>query len=314
MYINATGSYIPEKRIGNHYFAMLNGVTDEWIAQRTGIRARSKARDTETSDSMGIRAVKDALPGLPYGIREVDLIVSASYTPYDTICTTAHRVQHEFGIKDTAAFHLSAACSSFVNALEVVEGYFAAGKASKALVLAAEKNSAYSDETDPKAGHLWGDAAAAFFLSRKRLSDRDAEVCDVHTRGLGFLPKAPDAVNLRPAQDGLTMREGRDVFQKACVYISENVFHILWKNGYGLEDLNYLIPHQANMRIIRTVARQLGLPEERCLHNIEEVGNTGSASSALVYAQNESIFKKDDLIILSVFGGGYSTGVCLIKY
>lgn len=303
MFINATGFYIPEKRIGNSHFARLSGLTDEWIAQRTGILTRSKAEDEETVDSMGIQAVRDALPKLPYSIKEVDLIVFASYTPYDTICTTAHRIQYEFGIRDAKALHITSACSSFVNALEIVEGYFTSGKASKALVVSAEKNSTYCDESDPKAGHLWGDAAAAFFISRKRISDREAEIYDIHTCGLGFLPKAPDAVNLRPRHDGITMREGRDVFQKACTYIPENTLHILQKNGYGLEDLSYLIPHQANMRIIRTVARQLGLPEEKCLHNIEEVGNTGSVSSALVYAQNESIFEKDDLIVLSVFGG-----------
>lgn len=314
MFINATGFYIPEMRIGNSHFARLSGVTDEWIAQRTGILTRSKAKETETSDSMAVRAVRDAVPKLPYSIRDVDLIVSASYTPDDTICTTAHRLQNEFGIRDAKALHISSACSSFVNALEIVEGYFATGKASKALVVSAEKNSTYCDESDPKAGHLWGDAAVAFFISRKRFSDREAEICDIYTCGLGFLPKAPNAVNLRPQNGGLSMTEGRDVFQKACIYIPENVLGILRKNGYAMNDLNYLIPHQANMRIIRTVARQLGLPEEKCLHNIEEVGNTGSVSSGLVYAQNESIFEKDDLIVLSVFGGGYSTGACLIKY
>lgn len=314
MFINATGFYIPEERIGNSYYAALNGITDKWIAQRTGIHTRSKARDAETIGSMGIRAVQDALPKLPYSIRDVDLIVSASYTPDDTVCTAAHQLQNEFGIRDAKAFHISSACSSFVNALEIVEGYFTAGKASKALVLSAEKNSAYCDESDPKAGHLWGDAAAAFFISRKRFSDREAEICDIHTLGLGFLPKATVAVNLRPRHGGLTMGEGRDVFQKACTYIPENVLYILRKNGFSLEDMDYLIPHQANMRIIQAVTRQLGLPKEKCLHNIEEVGNTGSASSALVYAQNESIFEEEDLIVLSVFGGGYSTAVCLIKH
>lgn len=121
---------------------------------------------------MSMEAVRNALPKLPYDITDVDLIVSASYSPYDTVATAAHLAQHEFHIENAKALYLSSACSSFLNALEVVEGYFAMGKATKALILSADKNSAYYNETDPKAGHLWGDAAAAFFISKERVSER----------------------------------------------------------------------------------------------------------------------------------------------
>lgn len=109
------------------------------------------------------------------------------------------------------------------------------------------------------------------------------------------------------------MPEGRDVFMQACTYMPKNVLFLLEKNGYTLNDLSYFIGHQANMRIMANIAKQLNLPEEKFLHNIEELGNTGSVSSALVYAQNAHTFKKNDLIALTVFGGGYSTGACLIK-
>lgn len=121
---------------------------------------------------MSMEAIRNALPKLPYDITDVDLIVSASYSPYDTVATAAHLAQHEFHIENAKALYLSSACSSFLNALEVVEGYFAMGKATKALILSADKNSAYYNETDPKAGHLWGDAAAAFFISKERVSER----------------------------------------------------------------------------------------------------------------------------------------------
>ncbi len=314
MFINATGFYVPEERVDNQHFLELNGLTSEWIEQRTGIHTRSKAKEEENINTMSLEAVKDALPKLPYDITEVDLIVSASYSPYDTVATAAHTVQHEYTIADAKALYLSSACSSFLNALEVVEGYFAMGKASKALVLSADKNSAYYNETDPKAGHLWGDAATAFFISKERIGEGDAEIVEVYTQGLGHLSKAMEAVHLRPRDGGILMPEGRDVFIQACTYMPKNVLHLLEKNGYTLDNLTYFIGHQANMRIMANIAKQLNLPDEKFLHNIEELGNTGSVSSALVYAQNDKNFKKDDLIAITVFGGGYSTGACLIKH
>lgn len=110
------------------------------------------------------------------------------------------------------------------------------------------------------------------------------------------------------------MPEGKDVFIQACTYMPKNVLYVLEKNGYTLDDLSYFIGHQANMRIMSNIAKQLELPEEKFLHNIEELGNTGSVSSALVYAQHEHLFKKGDIVCITVFGGGYSAGACLIKW
>lgn len=134
MYINATGFYVPEERVPNQHFFELNGLTSEWIEQRTGIKTRSKARPDENINTMGLEAIRNALPKLPYDIKEVDLIIAASYSPYDTVATAAHVAQREFQIQEAKALYLSSACSSFVNALEVVEGYFAMGKATKALI------------------------------------------------------------------------------------------------------------------------------------------------------------------------------------
>ena len=313
MFINATGYYVPADRVDNAHFRELNGLTSEWIEQRTGILTRSKSKPEENVNTMSVEAVRDALPRLPYDIKEVDLIVSASYSPHDTVATAAHTVQHLYQIAGAKALYLSSACSSFMNALEVVEGYFASGKAQKALVLSADKNSAYYNETDPKAGHLWGDAAAAFFLSKEPVSESDAEILEIYTCGLGDLPKAMEAVHLFPKEGGISMPEGRDVFMQACTYMPKNVLNLLANHGYTLDDLSYFIGHQANMRIMANIAKQLKLPEEKFLHNIEELGNTGSVSSALVYAQNANHFKSGDLVALTVFGGGYSTGACLIK-
>ena len=313
MFTNATGYYVPTDRVDNAHFRELNGLTSEWIEQRTGISTRSKAKPEENVNTMSLEAVRDALPHLGYDIKEVDLIVSASYSPYDTVATAAHTVQHVYQIAGAKALYLSSACSSFLNALEVVEGYFASGKAKKALVLSADKNSAYYNEEDPKSGHLWGDAAAAFFLSKEPVRETDAEIVEVYTCGLGDLPRAMEAVHLYPKEGGISMPEGRDVFMQACTYMPKNVLNLLANNGYTLDDLSYFIGHQANMRIMANIAKQLNLPDEKFLHNIEELGNTGSVSSALVYAQNVNQFKQGDLVALTVFGGGYSTGACLIK-
>ena len=314
MYINATGFYVPEERVPNQHFFELNGLTSEWIEQRTGIKTRSKARPDENINTMGLEAIRNALPKLPYDIKEVDLIVAASYSPYDTVATAAHVAQREFQIQEAKALYLSSACSSFVNALEVVEGYFAMGKVTKALIISADKNSAYWNETDPKAGHLWGDAAAAYFISKERVTDHDAEIVEIMTQALACVGKGPDGVHLRPRDGGIDMPEGRDVFVQACTYMPKNAIHLLEKNGYSINDLSYFIGHQANLRIMMNISKQLNLPEEKFLHNIEELGNTGSVSSALVYAQNDARFKKGDLICITVFGGGYSAGACLIKY
>ncbi|GHU63966.1 3-oxoacyl-[acyl-carrier-protein] synthase 3 [Bacteroidia bacterium] len=314
MFINATGFYIPEERVHNDYFLEVNGLTGDWIKQRTGIDTRSKAKPEENISTMGLKAVENAFPRLPYDIQDVDLIISASYSPYDTVATAAHEAQRTYNIASAKVFSVSSACSSFINALEIVEGYFALGKAHKALILSADKNSAYSNEKDPKAGHLWGDAAAAFFISKEKVSEKDKEIIDIYTEGLGHIGKSTKAVMLRPCDGGIMMPEGKDVYVQACTYMPKNTVYLLEKNGYTLDDLTYIITHQANMRIVQSIARHLDFPEEKFLNNIQELGNTGSASSALVYAQNEPLFQKNDLIIITVFGGGYSAGACLIRY
>jgi 3-oxoacyl-[acyl-carrier-protein] synthase-3 len=313
MYINASGYYIPKERVPNEYFLEISGLTDQWIVQRTGIVTRSRAGSDENINTMGIEAIRHALPSLPYDIREVDLIISASYSPYDTVGTAAHVAQREFGIEEAKAFFLSSACSSFINALEIIEGYFASGKSQKALIICGDKNWAYCNPHDPQSGHLWGDASVAFFISKEQVAERDARVLEIYTQALGCLGKGPESVQLRPRDGGIRMPEGKDVFIQACTLMPRNALRLLENNGYTWDDLSYFIAHQANLRIMKNIAEQIQMPEEKILHNIEELGNTGAASCALVYAQNRERFKPDDLICLTVFGGGYSAGACLIR-
>ena len=314
MYINATGFYVPAERVGNEFFLNVNGKTDEWIRQRTGIITRSKAGEDENVNTMSLRAVEDALPKLGYDISEVDLIVAASYSPHDTVATPAHVVQNHYGIRNARALYISTACSSFLNALEVVECYFAAGKATKALIVGGDKNTAYYRPEDTKSGHLWGDAAVAFFLSKEPVSADDAKIVDVETASLGYIDGCTTAINLRPTAGGISMTNGKDVFVRACQTMPQNVRRVLERNGLTIEDMSYLVAHQANLRILKNVTHDLGLDDNRCPHNITELGNTGSASSALVFAQNIAKFKSGDNIVITVFGGGYSTGVALVTF
>ena len=313
MYINATGFYVPEQRIPNAYYTEKTGLGDEWIVQRTGIRTRSRAGADENINTMGLEAIHDALPRLPYDIHEVDLLIAATYSPYDTVGTAAHVAQHRYAIPHAKAFRLSSACSSFINALEVAEGYFAIGKARRALIIGGDKNTAYSNDDDPKSGHLWGDAAVAFFLSNERVAETDSEILDVYTEALGTVGKGPESIQLRPRDGGIRMPEGKDVFLQACTYMPQNALRLLQGHGYTFDDLSYLIGHQANMRILRNIASSNHIPEEKILSNIAELGNTGSASSALVFAQNRERFRRGDLVCLTVFGGGYSAGATLIR-
>ncbi len=313
MYINAIGHYIPSGRVPNEYFLNVNGLTSDWIMQRTGIKTRSKASEEESVDTMALEAVDSALPSLPYDIKEVNLIVAAAYSVLDTVGTTAHVVQRQYGISHAKAVYASAACSSFINGLEIIEGYFAAGKADKALLICSEKNTYYSNEADPKSGHLWGDAAVAYFLSKDKVADTDLKVLGVFTEGLGDLGKGPDGVRLRPKEDGITMPDGRDVFIHACRYMIFALNHVLEQTGLNIDDLTALICHQANKRIVAQVAHQLDKPMEFFRNNIEDYGNTGSASAPLVFAEKRDEFSKGDKVAMMVFGGGYSCGAFILE-
>ena len=314
MYINSIGKYVPTARITNDYFERLNGLEPGWIIQRTGITSRSKADADENTDTMAIAAIDDALKHLPYDIKDVDLIVGAFYAAEDTVGTPAHVAQRHYGIHGAKAVYASAACSSFINGLEIVEGYFASGKAKKALLICSEHNTYYSNDHDKKAGHLWGDAAVAYFLSKDKVADTDIKILNIFTEGLGDVGKGPEGVKLRPGEDGISMPDGRDVFIHACKYMIYALNHSLEATGLKIEDIDKLITHQANRRIVAQVAHQLDKPLDDFLNNIETLGNTGSASAPLVLAQNLDKFKKGDKAALMVFGGGYSCGCFIVEF
>lgn len=313
MFITAISHYVPEQIIDNEYFCRKLNITDDDILKKSGIRERRKAGHGENTNTMSVKALEKLIPALPFSLKEVDLIVGATYTPYDTVATLAHYVQHVFQIENAKVISVSTACSSFSNAVEVVQGYFAMGKASKAIVVASEHNTIYNDEGNVYSGFLWGDGAAAMVITKERQSSEDLEIMDIETRGYAHLAKAMHSVNCKPYEDKISMNDGRDVFINATKLMSQNSLQILEKNNFSLKDLTYLIPHQANMRIIANVAENLGLTNGTMVTNIEYYGNTGSASSAIALAQTWPRLKKGNVVVVTVFGGGYSSGCILLR-
>ncbi|MBX0292655.1 ketoacyl-ACP synthase III [Hymenobacter sp. HSC-4F20] len=314
MYIHQVAAYLPAEIITNEHFTRLNGLSHEWITERTGIQTRRKAASEENTNTMALEVTRRVLaqtsavqPG------EVDLIVGGTYTPHDTIYTVAHAVQRELNVSDIPVVSISSACSSLLNAVEIVEGYFALGKARRALVVVSEHNTAYNNEQDTVAGHLWGDGAAALLLTQERLAPTDLHVRTVLTGGAGNVGKADHAVTLKPVAKGIVMPHGKDVFLHACTYMTRVTQQVMERNALSVADISYLIPHQANLRITKNVLQQLGLSDDRAVSNIEELGNTGCAGAAIALADTWDRLQPGNKVVVTVFGGGYSYGAMLLE-
>jgi len=313
VYLHHVAAYLPAAVVTNEHFTRLNGLASDWIIERTGIRERRKAGPGENANTMGIAATQALLAEIPgFEPASIDLIVAGTYTPHDTIYTAAHAVQRALGTNEIPVVSISSACSSLLNAVEIVEGYFALGKASRALVVVTEHNTAYNNEEDTMAGHLWGDGAAALLFSKERLAAVDLRVVQVLTGGAAPMGKADEAVTLKPVDKGIVMPFGRDVFQQACTYMARITQQLLDKNKLTVNELNYLIPHQANLRISVNVVKQLGLDPARAVNNIERLGNTGCAGAAIGLAEVWPRIQAGENLVVTVFGGGYSYGAMLL--
>lgn len=305
-HIVATSEYVPDNILDNEHFAALTGKPPEWFLRRTGIQERRRAGANENSSSMAIRAVRNLLDSLGSWPVPVDLVISASYTPHDTIGTTAHQVQREFALRDAMVFELSSACSSFLNALEVGATFIEAGRSRCALLVATEHNSHFSDDDS---NHLWGDGAAAVLLMPKG----PFKVLATKTRGRADLGRGPDAVSMRPLAGGLQMPHGREVFQNAIDEMGMISREILDQAGLSVDDVSLVVPHQANLRILHALAERLQIADERVAVSIDRLGNTGSASVPITLHRNAHRVPAGGKVLLVSFGGGYSVGAALLE-
>lgn len=312
MYINGIAHYLPSRVLGNEHFARTCGITSDWIEERTGIIERRMCSENENTNTMAVQAVQrlnqqfEELP--PY-----DLIIGATYSPYDTVFTLAHALQHHLLIPNIPTLSLSTACSSLLNAFEVAEGYFATGKASRALIIGSEHNTAYFDDTDKVSGPLWGDGAVAFSVSKDSISDCDLSVRYLKTGGAATQGKANSAVFLRPWEGGIGMPNGRDVFINACSFMQNESLELFKKLHLSVHDIDYFIPHQANLRISKHVASELGLPEHKLVLNTHKYGNTGCCGFGIGFSETMPVIRKGNRMLVVVFGGGYSFGAMLVQ-
>lgn len=314
MYIHQVAAYLPDYVVTNEHFTRLNGLASDWIIERTGIRERRKAGPGENTNTMALEATQRVLAQAPaFPADTIDLIVGATYTPHDTIYTLAHAVQRELGVNEIPVVSISSACSSLLNAVEIVEGYFAMGKATRAIVVVSEHNTAYNNEQDTMAGHLWGDGASALLISKERISPDDLRIVEVITGGAAVVGKADESVTLKPVEKGIVMPHGRDVFTHACTYMARVTEQLLERQQLAVADVTYLIPHQANLRITKNVVKQLGMDPSRAVSNIEQLGNTGCAGAAIGLGDTWNQLQEGNRVIITVFGGGYSYGAMLLE-
>jgi|TARA_B110000259_G_scaffold188451_1_gene247585 3-oxoacyl-[acyl-carrier-protein] synthase-3 len=307
------GCYVPAGRVSNDDLARLTGKDPNWFETRTGIRTRARAERDETTSGMACDAVRDLLVRNPRALEGVDLILAGSYTPNDTLATIAHRVQREFNIQGANAMYLSTACTSFVTCLEVAQAYLTTEKASKVLIVVAEHNSLFSSDADPFSGHLWGDGAAAVIVEQTALPTTRLQICGLESSGLGTEGSGADALGLDISSRVINMPNGKEVFTLACQHMAKAVRQILSNHKCSLDELLAIVAHQANVRIIKHVAKDLGMPLDLFPATIAEWGNTGCASIPLTLARWDACRTEDGWLVCVAFGGGYSCGSLLVR-
>lgn len=314
------GSYLPSRIVTNADLEKTLDTTDSWIRDRTGIAQRHVAAEGEKTSDLAVEAARKALDNAGLPASEVDLIVCATSTPDETFPATATRVQYRLGIRQGAAFDVQAVCSGFVYALAVADNFIRTGMARNVLVIGAETFSRILDWSDRGTCVLFGDGAGALLLqSRPATGEADEPgILSTHIYSDG---QHHDAlyVDGGPSSTGTVghlRMQGREVFRHAVVRMSEAVDVALEENGLKDSDIDWLVPHQANVRIIDSMAKRLGLPSERVVVSVDRHANTSAASIplALCEAVEDGRIEKGDLILMDAMGGGFTWGSALLRW
>lgn len=320
--ITGVGHYLPEKRLTNKELEELVETNDEWIRSRTGIAERRILEDKDKATAyMGTIAAQEALDDAGVTAEELDVIIFATVTPDYLFPATGALVQNRLGAKNAFAFDLSAACSGYLYALSNGAALIESGRYKKVMVIGADKMSAIVDYTDRNTCILFGDGAAATLLE---VSDDDTGIQDfvLHTDGdeenLLFQHAGG---SLNPAthetvekKQHCVRQEGRAVFKRATEGMADVSLEIMKKNNLDPDDVAWLVPHQANLRIIDATARRMGLSSEKVMINIDKYGNTTSATIPLCLYEWKDQLKYGDNVILSAFGGGFTWGAIYLKW
>ena len=317
--IAGCGSYLPERVVKNAELAALVDTSDEWIVERTGIRERHIAADGENTSDLAVAAGRAALRNADMTAGDIDLIVLATATPDYTFPATATQVQAQLGMHHGAAFDVQAVCSGFIYALATADNFIKAGQAETALVIGAETFSRIMDWEDRTTCVLFGDGAGAIVLKAgEGESADDAGVLSTHLHSDGryrdmlYVDGGPSATQTV----GYLRMQGREVFKHAVVNLSNVVLEALEANGLGPEAIDWLVPHQANQRIIAGAAKKLKMDSAKVVTTVAQHANTSAASVplALDVAVKDGRIKRGDLLLLEAMGGGFTWGASLLRW
>ncbi len=312
--IKGTGSALPARRVSNDELAQSIDTSDAWIVERTGIRFRHVAGEGETTATLATDAARNALAAAEMSARDVDLIILATATPDQTFPASATKVQTALGINDCIAFDVAAVCSGFLYAITIAENMIRAGSAKTALVIGSETFSRILDWEDRTTCVLFGDGAGAIVL-RGEASDAGILATRLHAdgrhNGLLYVDGGPSTTGTV----GKVRMKGPEVFRHAVTNLASVMTEVLGAAGLTAHDVDWVVPHQANARILDATARKLGLPPEKIIVTVDAHANTSAASVplALDCAVRDGRIKPGDLVVLEAMGGGFTWGACAVR-
>ena len=306
--IISTGSYLPKKVLTNYDLEKLVDTSHDWIFERTGINQRCIADDNESSVDMAYRASLVALERSGLNTDDIDMIIVATTTPERIFPSSAVLLQNKLKIDDSFAFDINAACTGFIYALDVADKYIKNNIVSNVLVVGTEKMSSIVDWSDRNTCVLFGDGAGACMVSS---SDKPGII----SSKIGSNGSYKDLLTVNPDTDFIEMK-GNDVFKIAVNTMGKLAEETLISNDISIDQIDWLIPHQANSRIINAIAKKLSLPTDKVIMTIGDHGNTSAASIPLAmdYANNNNTLKKNDMVLLEAFGAGFTWGSTLLKF
>ncbi|MCW6531580.1 ketoacyl-ACP synthase III [Sphingomonas sp. MMSM20] len=317
--ITGTGSALPARRVSNAEMAEMVDTSDEWIVERTGIRFRHIASPDETTATLATDAAKAALAAAGVHAQEIDLIVLATATPDQTFPATATKVQAALAIDDCTAFDVAAVCSGFLYAVQVADSMIRAGGHAKALVIGAETFSRILDWEDRATCVLFGDGAGAIVLEAQDSADeggRGILATRLHADGrhneLLYVDGGPSTTGTV----GKVRMKGREVFRHAVVNLATVMGESLVAAGLSADDVDWVVPHQANARILDATARKLGLPAEKVVMTVDRHANTSAASVplALDTAVRDGRIVPGQIVVLEAMGGGFTWGASVVRF
>ena len=315
-YILGCGSYLPKKILTNNDLSKKLDTSDEWIKTRTGINQRYIADKKQLNSDLGFEAAKKAINNSKIKTSDIDLIILATSTPDHTFPSTATKIQGKLGIKKGFAFDIQAACSGFIYAMSVADNFLLNNQASNALVIGSEIFSRILDWNDRSTCILFGDGAGAIVLSKNKKMNSGIISTELYSDGRFYdLLYVNGGVAFNQKAGHIKMK-GRDVFKHAVKKLVSCIQFNLKKNKLKKEDIDWIIPHQANKRIMDMTAIKLGVPKSKLLVTVDQYANTSSASIPLTldYALSNKIIKRGQIIVFEAIGGGLTWGCSILKY